>query len=97
MSTEYQAQMVVGCYLQDVDYDQTGYREDVDGSFREYLEGEYGIQYYESNDHRDFVGFNIDNDQPLTMSNASKLSKVAHEFKKITRQTAVIKACLLVY
>lgn len=97
MSTEYEAQMVVGCYLQDVDYDQTGYREEVDVSFREYLEGEYSIQYYESNDYPDFVGFDVDNDQELTMINANKLSIVAGKFKKITGQTAIIKACLQFY
>ena len=42
MSTEYQAQMVVGCYLQDVDRDQTEYLEDTE-ALRE-IDTEYAYE-----------------------------------------------------
>ena len=90
MSTEYESKLVVGCYLSvlaipDGMEDWEYWQEDLEHQ---------DINWYED---CGFIGFEVEEEQPLTMSNASKLSIVAKKFKKITGQTAIIKACLLVY
>ena len=90
MSTQYEAHLVIGCYLSDLDL-QEG-MEDWE-YWQENLE-HLGINWYEESG---FIGFEVEENQKLNINSVQALGKVAQKFRHITGQSATVKACLYSY
>lgn len=89
MTINYEANLVVGCYISHIDIEETG----SDDFVLEYSEDMY-TQYGMIHSTCGFIGFKVDCEQRLTISSVQKLSKVAKKFRSITGQVAAIKACM---
>ena len=90
MSNQYEAHLVVGCYLSDLDIPDV--MEDWE-YWQENLE-HLGINWYEESG---FIGFEVEENQKLNIHSVQALGKVTRKFKSITGQDATVRACLYSY
>lgn len=92
MSRTYESVLVVGCFLEDIDPLKVDCNDHE--SLREHLCEEWEMFCEED---ANWIGFEVNQIQELTLDSAAEMKKVANKFKSVTGVTAKLKSCIYVY
>ena len=94
MTNVYDANLVIGARLDSINPDDIGYNEVEGVSLVEFMEGEFGMTYWEEDG---VIGFEQEPVQDIDLKSALALQTVGRKFKHMTGVDAKLYSCLYQY